>query len=159
MFVIVFMLSQRVCNVKAVRDVWSKVSVPDVTAEDMFFNASLAFCQDCGESNSTNNNNTQEAEMNAEDAGEPISEFPRFSMCLGDFESIYSASDNIAAWDAITTCFFIDTAHVVLRYLQVIYDLLKPGGYWINQGPLLYHWLEDVDNNGDSRYAQSIEVK
>lgn len=32
------------------------------------------------------------------------------------------------AWDAIVSCFFIDTAHNVVEYLQVIARALKPGG-------------------------------
>lgn len=26
-------------------------------------------------------------------------------------------------------------------YIQTIQNALKPGGYWINIGPLLYHWV------------------
>lgn len=40
------------------------------------------------------------------------------------------------------TCFFIDTAHNVLRYLEVIQHVLRLGGYWVNLGPLLYHWAD-----------------
>lgn len=37
--------------------------------------------------------------------------------------------DGVAgAWDAIVSCFFIDTAHNVVEYLQVIARALKPGG-------------------------------
>jgi hypothetical protein len=39
-------------------------------------------------------------------------------------------------YDAIVTLFFIDTAENVLQYLDVIKQLLKPGGVWINYGPL-----------------------
>ena len=42
-----------------------------------------------------------------------------------------AASDE---WDCIATCFFIDTAHNVIEYLEKIYHILKPGGYWINIG-------------------------
>lgn len=45
-------------------------------------------------------------------------------------------------WDAICTCFFIDTAHNIIEYIEVIYNILKPGGVWINFGPLLYHYAE-----------------
>lgn len=37
-------------------------------------------------------------------------------------------------WDAIVTCFFIDTAPNVFEYIETIYRLLRPGGYWINLG-------------------------
>lgn len=42
----------------------------------------------------------------------------------------------------VATCFFLDTAHNVLDYLATISSLLLPGGVWINQGPLLYHFAD-----------------
>lgn len=47
-----------------------------------------------------------------------------------------------ASFDAVVTCFFIDTAHNVLQYLEVIHAVLKPGGVWIHLGPLLWHWAD-----------------
>ena len=40
------------------------------------------------------------------------------------------------------TCYFIDTAHNVIDYMEKIWDILTPGGYWINFGPLLYHFSD-----------------
>ena len=43
----------------------------------------------------------------------------------------------------------------------MIYQILKPGGYWINLGPLLYHWqcTEDITaEEMDERYEQSFEI-
>ena len=40
----------------------------------------------------------------------------------------------VGEWDCVATCFFIDTAHNVIEYLEKIYHILKPGGYWINIG-------------------------
>lgn len=37
-------------------------------------------------------------------------------------------------WDCIATCFFIDTANNVLEYIETIWNILKPGGVWINLG-------------------------
>jgi hypothetical protein len=34
-------------------------------------------------------------------------------------QEVYSAPDQAGAWDCVATCFFIDTAHNVLRYLEV----------------------------------------
>lgn len=45
-------------------------------------------------------------------------------------------------WDAIACCFFLDTAPNVLRYLDVIWKCLKPGGLLVSLGPLLYHWTD-----------------
>ena len=61
-----------------------------------------------------------------------------FSMCAGEFLESYSDQEN--AWDCVLTCFFIDTAPVIIEYITVIHKILKPGGFWINLGPLLYHW-------------------
>ncbi|XP_033869820.1 carnosine N-methyltransferase isoform X1 [Acipenser ruthenus] len=62
---------------------------------------------------------------------------PEFTMVAGDFLEIYTKPDT---WDCITTCFFIDTAHNVIDYIETIWNILKPGGVWINLGPLLYHF-------------------
>ncbi|OII72231.1 uncharacterized protein cubi_01564 [Cryptosporidium ubiquitum] len=66
------------------------------------------------------------------------------SMCAGDFVEIYSKQ--IQAWDAILTCFFLDTAKNIITYIRTITNLLPPDGLWINLGPLLYHYsgLSDV---------------
>ncbi|XP_075454488.1 carnosine N-methyltransferase isoform X2 [Ascaphus truei] len=60
-----------------------------------------------------------------------------FSMTAGDFQEIYT---DHSSWDCIATCFFIDTAHNVVDYIETIWKILKPGGIWINLGPLLYHF-------------------
>ncbi|XP_026996495.1 carnosine N-methyltransferase isoform X2 [Tachysurus fulvidraco] len=60
-----------------------------------------------------------------------------FSMTAGDFLEVYTDPDT---WDCVATCFFIDTAHNVLEYIETIWNILKPGGVWINLGPLLYHF-------------------
>lgn len=71
-----------------------------------------------------------------------------FSMVAGEFEEVYSKEpgrpydDVLEAWDAVATCFFIDTAHNIVEYLQTIYNILKPGGLWLNLGPLLYHYAD-----------------
>lgn len=73
----------------------------------------------------------------------------RFHILEGDFFTIQPpkvpASPSTVAvsgggYDYIVTLFFIDTSTNVSANLQKIYDLLKPGGKWINLGPLL--WAE-----------------
>ena len=51
------------------------------------------------------------------------------------------------------------TVLFTIRYVEAIYKMLKPGGIWINLGPLLYHWVADSETNNDDRYGQSIEVE
>lgn len=80
-------------------------------------------------------------------------------MAAGSFTEIYSTPDQKEQWHGIVTCFFMDTAPVVIDYIETIWHMLKPGAVWVNLGPLLYHWVADVDNNADERYAQSLEVR
>ena len=54
----------------------------------------------------------------------------------GDFSRAFTAMSS--SFDAIVTLFFIDTARNLMNYFETISQLLKPGGLWINFGPLLY---------------------
>ncbi|XP_065853118.1 uncharacterized protein [Euphorbia lathyris] len=65
-----------------------------------------------------------------------------FSMCGGDFVEVYNDPSQVGAWDAVVTCFFIDTAHNIIEYIEIISRILKDGGVWINLGPLLYHFAD-----------------
>ncbi len=60
-------------------------------------------------------------------------------MAAGDFLEIY---DEANEWNCVVTCYFIDTAHNVIDYIEKIWHILKPNGYWINFGPLLYHFSD-----------------
>ncbi|ETW77530.1 hypothetical protein HETIRDRAFT_327542, partial [Heterobasidion irregulare TC 32-1] len=87
-----------------------------------------------------------------------------FSLVAGDFEEIYgSDSDDengpySGPWDAILTCFFIDTAKNIVNYLRIIHKILAPGGVWINLGPLLWHF-ENNSSNDPSIELDLEEVK
>ena len=63
------------------------------------------------------------------------------SMVAGEFCRIYK--DKFNYFDSTVTCFFIDTANNIIRYVEIIHDILKDGGLWINIGPLLYHYSEN----------------
>ncbi|KAI4942760.1 hypothetical protein J4E91_009679 [Alternaria rosae] len=54
----------------------------------------------------------------------------------GDFNTAFN--DQPGHYDIIVTHFFIDTARNLMAYFDTIQRLLKPGGRWINFGPLLY---------------------
>ncbi|KAG0167589.1 hypothetical protein DFQ28_000839 [Apophysomyces sp. BC1034] len=78
-----------------------------------------------------------------------------FSMVAGDFVEVYGDQQtNHGAWDVVVTCFFIDTAKNILEYMDVIHKVLKPGGTWINIGPLLYHF---EDTPGEPSIELSLE--
>jgi len=56
------------------------------------------------------------------------------AMVSGDFVEIIPEFKN--SFDAIVTCFFLDTAVDVSLYIGKVSDLLRTGGIWINFGPL-----------------------
>jgi hypothetical protein len=58
------------------------------------------------------------------------------SWIVADFTSMMTTRQH---YDAIVTCFFLDTATNLLDYLQTIVSLLVTGGVWINVGPLQWH--------------------
>lgn len=57
-------------------------------------------------------------------------------------QEVYARPEYQGTFDAVVTCFFIDTAHNIIDYLEVIHGVLRPGGVWIHLGPLLWHWAE-----------------
>ncbi|EPY42035.1 hypothetical protein AGDE_01888 [Angomonas deanei] len=73
-------------------------------------------------------------------------QFGELSMVAGDFTEVYAKAEQHRSWSAVATVFFIDTAHNIVEYLQIIYDLLLPGGYWVNCGPLLYHFADSTED-------------
>jgi len=89
-----------------------------------------------------------------------------FSLVAGDFEEIYGAEEGDESgqepqsgqWDAVLTCFFIDTAKNIVNYLRIIHRILVPGGIWVNLGPLLWHF-ENNSTNDPSVELDLEEVK
>ena len=81
-----------------------------------------------------------------------------FSMVAGEFCEVYSKPEEKRAWHVVATCFFIDTAKNVLRYLETLNHLLPIGGHWINAGPLLWHFENSGSSRGGSGDSLSIEL-
>ncbi|KAF8922369.1 N2227-domain-containing protein [Mucidula mucida] len=92
------------------------------------------------------NKDTILREIKIPDVEVEIKNGTRFELVAGDFEEIYGQPENTAdevhagQFDAILTCFFIDTAKNPLSYLRTLHRILAPGGVWINLGPLLWHF-------------------
>ncbi|GER43366.1 S-adenosyl-L-methionine-dependentmethyltransferases superfamily protein [Striga asiatica] len=80
-----------------------------------------------------------------------------FSMCGGDFIEVYSDPSQIGVWDAVVTCFFIDTAHNIVEYIEIISRILKDEGVWINLGPLLYHFADMYNQDDEMSIELSLE--
>lgn len=75
--------------------------------------------------------------------------YERMSMSTGDFCVLYSNAEYHEAFDAVATVFFIDTAPNVIRYIEAVQNCLKPGGLWINLGPLLWHHSSRKEVDGE----------
>ncbi|XP_042434135.1 carnosine N-methyltransferase-like isoform X1 [Zingiber officinale] len=80
-----------------------------------------------------------------------------FSMCAGDFVEVYNDESQEGSWDAVVTCFFIDTAHNIVEYVETISKILKTGGVWINLGPLLYHFADSYAPEDEMSIELSLE--
>ena len=97
---------------------------------------------------------------------------PDFSMAAGEFVSIYSKPDQKGKWNAVVSCFFLDTAPCIVEYLEVMWHLLEDDGMLINFGPLHYHWSgppfrpDDIsfanyklkNSHLDDRYLHSVDM-
>jgi len=139
------------------RDVLERITIPDVTAEDMLRRGEEALS-----SAIIGTDEEPGKKPRADDDGDYIggrdANFPRFSMGIGNFVELYGDESERGQWDGVATCFFLDTAPVVMEYVDTIHSALRRGGVWTNIGPLLYHWVEDTEHNNDERFQKSVEV-
>ena len=70
-------------------------------------------------------------------------DFRKLNIIPGDF--VLSFKDKNNCYDCIVTSFFLDTANNIIEFIEIIYNILKKGGIWVNVGPLLYHF-HDIQN-------------
>jgi len=140
-----FPFVEQSCNIKQIGDNVRVVRVPDVCP------AKLLWAEEGGE---------EGGEAEREQQPPPsVLQPPDFSMTAGEFLEVYG--EQVGCWDAVVTCFFLDTAPVVIEYIEAIHRLLLPGGIWVNFGPLLYHWAGGGGGEGgevDERYGKSVEL-
>lgn len=78
-------------------------------------------------------------EESAEPVPDPVRKPATTTGPLGEVESKPS---NASTWDVFASCYFVDCANNILEFLRTIAYVLKPGGHWINFGPLLYHFSD-----------------
>lgn len=82
-------------------------------------------------------------------------------MCAADFLCLYGDDEHKDEYDAVACVFFLDTAPNLVRYLEVIWRCLRPGGVLINTGPLLWHFENNApgnhgkDDDGDGEHDAS----
>lgn len=79
-----------------------------------------------------------------------------FNMVAGDFLQVYRQPNS---WDCVATCFFIDCANNVADFVETIFNILRPGGIWVNLGPLLYHYSDlQFEGSIEPTYEDLVEV-
>lgn len=96
------------------------------------------------------------------DIGSDLPGSERMSMSAGDFCVLYQQPSSEATFDAVTTCFFVDTAPNIITYIETIKHCLKSGGLWVNVGPLLWHFEAaptpaEKERQGEKSHSHSIE--
>lgn len=62
---------------------------------------------------------------------------PHLRLAEGDFLAL-APPHGTPGFDAVVTLFFVDTSLNAIATIEHIYALLRPGGRWINLGPLLW---------------------
>ena len=68
----------------------------------------------------------------------------------GDFLLKYKGLKDL--YDCIVTLFFIDVSKNIVEYVEIMHDLLKKGGVWVNLGCLDYYhskWHNSIDLTWD----------
>lgn len=80
----------------------------------------------------------------------------RMSMTAADFLLLYGDEDHKDMFNAVVTVYFIDTAPNLIRYIETIRNCLRDGGFWINSGPLLWHFADRAPS--EEHHSKRIEV-
>jgi len=158
------------CNIKKTGDNVREIKVPDVCPAKLLWREGYREGDEVGGVGAQENGKLTEGGEGREggehgqhhpsSSSSPSPWQPEFSMTAGEFVEVYANQKE--CWDAVVTCFFLDTAPIVLEYIEAIHRLLRPGGVWINFGPLLYHWARGDraggGGEGDERFAKSVEL-
>jgi SAM-dependent methyltransferase len=71
---------------------------------------------------------------------------------LGEFLQLYDTASSKGSFDAVVTAFDLDASPNVFRYIRTVAHVLKPGGIWVNFGPLAYN----ADH--DEAHGQGVEL-
>jgi carnosine N-methyltransferase len=65
----------------------------------------------------------------------------RLVLLAGGFEGMQDTCQE--RYDAVVTSFFIDVVEDIAAVVGIIYQILKPGGFWVNLGPMMLHHGDD----------------
>lgn len=80
------------------------------------------------------------------------------NMIAGDFLQVYGIPSQYNEWDCVVTCFFIDCAKNIVDFIEIIHNILKKDGIWINLGPLLYHYCDTDELSIEPSYEDLHEI-
>lgn len=69
----------------------------------------------------------------------------------------FDLKENITQVDVVATVFFIDTTPNVFKTLDVISKMLKKGGFWINFGPLLWHYEHNIPSCDNINVTENMD--
>jgi len=98
--------------------------------------------------------------LNEKSQGRKTHAFERMNMVAADFCVAYMKREYRRRFDVLATVFFIDTAPDILKYVEAIHNTLTEDGYWVNSGPLLWHFedrtLSGVEDDGESTKGEAI---
>lgn len=137
-------------NWRSSQDLLGEIKIPDINPNVL---------NDLHQQSQTQQTNaSQSSSSNGSSTSSQHHRPPDFSMVAGDFLTVYSTPPEKGRWSAICTCFFLDTAKNPIRYLEVIHHLLPTGGYWINLGPLLWHF-EGLGPGGGGSHSHDSETE
>jgi carnosine N-methyltransferase len=75
----------------------------------------------------------------------------RIGIAAGDFCVVYKARQFRRAYDVLATVFFLDTAKNPLAYMETAANCVRPGGLWVNLGPLKWHFEKDHGDDENAR--------
>jgi carnosine N-methyltransferase len=65
----------------------------------------------------------------------------RLMLLAGGFEGMQGTCQE--RYDAVVTSFFIDVVQDLPGTIGIVYQTLKPGGFWLNLGPMMLHHGDD----------------
>ena len=105
-------LYYRVCNIVAANDPLMPYRIPDKTAHDILeasSNSSSSSSSSCAE---VEEEPSKCSSVLTDELNPPLA---KFSFAAGDFVELYGQPRHAASWDGVVTCFFLDTAPVVLK--------------------------------------------
>jgi carnosine N-methyltransferase len=80
-------------------------------------------------------------------------DLPKISeLYTDDPTAVNFRNENKNKFNIVATCYFLDTATNIIDYLKTIKHCLNEDGYWINFGPLLWHF-----ENDDSTFNEKVK--